>query len=91
LGTKDVENAIKLVIFAHDVFLLAGGFTLVARRKWEARGSSEQKSVLWIDTILGVLFGTGDHFAEDASDAPHINGSVILLLNEDDLWGSIPS
>lgn len=64
LVAEDLEDELELVVFRDDVllFIVVGGLHSFARGEWEAGGAGEEESVLWVDSVLFILFSTADHF-----------------------------
>ena len=82
-----------MVIFRNDVnifvcrllHLLAGG-------EREARVSREKKSLLQVMVrVVFVGIGAVKHLGGDASEGPDVDGGVVVFLNHDDFWWSVPS
>lgn len=47
--------------------------------------------VFTLGVVLFVAGGAFYHFGKNAAKAPNVNGLVVVFLNKDDLWWSVPS
>ena len=84
----------QLVVFGNNVLIrILGQFCPFARREWVTRAARKKMAVLVSDqsVFFDVSLRAGEKFTEDAADGPHVDGLVVVLLGENDLWSSIPS
>jgi len=80
LLTEPLEDDLDLVSVADDVDLLG---VLLARREREAAASLEEVTLVLevlVEALL-LLLHVGKQFEEDAAEAPHVGGLVVLLLD----------
>jgi hypothetical protein len=61
----------------------------------EGKTAISFKEAALSDIRGSILFDLGlatvDHVREDAADRPEIDALVIMLLDEDDFWWTVPS
>lgn len=85
---KDVEDDSELVITSHrETVGLDPSVAIGAQR--EARFAWEQR--LTVKVSWRALLHHTEQLGEDATYRPHVDGLTIVLLEEDKLWGTIPT
>ena len=84
---EHLQDLDELVFFTYFI-------TFVFRAKREATVSFEQTSSAnntWTRVVVFDWLQACEHVWQNAAQGPHIDFVIIFLLNEDDLWWSIPS
>ena len=99
-GAYALEYNFDLVVDAHLILLFVFVISFLdfvddfAWRQGEAGVTLEQVSLLLkilVRKVLHFLESVPEKFIEDAPEAPHVDGLVVLPFHEAHLWSSVPS
>ena len=87
-GPYYVEDYIELVI-SGDRESISFGYRVRVRREWEARISREE----WfsLHAIGYVFLHHREQFCEDAANRPHVDLLSVVLLEQNQLWRTVPT
>lgn len=94
---QHLEYHDELVLLVQSCCLLwiVGGPTGLPRgRQWVAALARKQIEVCWLSGFGGrcnrvLPLHAQEHLGQYASDAPHVNGLIVVLLEENDLRGAV--
>lgn len=101
LMTELVQDTLELVTLADNVHVCVRFLHLFTRRQRKARVALEEEAAVFGLATMYLLpltnsgslvsVHTEEHFREDATKAPDVNGLIIVFLNEDNFGRSVPS